>query len=72
MQERQNGEIRMGLRELRECFEEFSYTSNSATQALKKIAERLRQMAIDEQSVEYEHTLVGAYGNKQRRSYVVK
>lgn len=44
MQERQNGEIRMELRELRECFEEFNYTSESAAQALKKVAERLRQM----------------------------
>ena len=44
MQERQNGEIRMELRELRECFEESSYISGSAAQALKKIAERLRQM----------------------------
>ena len=58
MQKRQNGEKRMGLRELRECFEEFSYTSGSAAQALKEIAKRLRQMTIDEQSVEYEHTLV--------------
>ena len=32
----------MDLRELRESFEEFSYTSESAGQALKKIAERLR------------------------------
>ena len=56
MQKRQNGEKRMGLRELRECFEELSYTSESAAQALKKMAERLRQMTIDEQSVE--HTLV--------------
>ena len=64
MQKRQNGERRMELRELREGFEELSYTSESAAQALKKIAERLRQMTIDEQSVEHEHTLVGAYGNK--------
>lgn len=64
MQKRQNGERRMELRELREGFKEFSYTSNSAAQALKKVAERLRQMTIDEQFVEYEHTLVGAYGNK--------
>ena len=42
MQERQNGEIRMELRELRECFEEFSYTSESAGRALKKMVDRLR------------------------------
>ena len=42
MQERQNGEIRMGLRELRECFEEFSYVSDSAGKALKKMVDRLR------------------------------
>ena len=46
----------MGLRELRECFEELRYTSESAVKALKKIAERLRQVIIDEQPVE--HTLV--------------
>ena len=32
----------MDLRELRECFEEFSYTSESAAQAFKTIANRLR------------------------------
>ena len=32
----------MGLRELRECFEEFSYTSESAGKAFKKILDRLR------------------------------
>lgn len=58
MQKRQNGERRMELRELREGFEGFSYASNSAAWALKKIAKRLRQMTIDEQSIEYEHTLV--------------
>ena len=63
----------MGLRELRECFEELNYTSDSAAQALKKIAERLRQMTIDEQSVEYEHTLVGAYGiSKEEATWLNK
>ena len=32
----------MGLRELKECFEEFSYTSESAGRALKKMVDRLR------------------------------
>ena len=32
----------MDLRELRESFEEFNYTSESAGQALKKMADRLR------------------------------
>lgn len=32
----------MGLRELRECFEEFSYVSDSAGKALKKMVDRLR------------------------------
>lgn len=32
----------MELRELRECFEELSYTSESAGRALKKMADRLR------------------------------
>jgi len=35
-------EKRMELRELKEGFEEFSYTSESAAKVLKKIAERLR------------------------------
>ena len=32
----------MELRELRECFEEFSYASDSAGRALKKMVDRLR------------------------------
>ena len=32
----------MELRELREGFEEFSYASESAARALKKMADRLR------------------------------
>ena len=51
MQERQSGEIKMGLRELRECFEEFSYTSESAGKALKKMADRLRsQMFVSKEN----------------------
>lgn len=42
MQKKQNGEIRMDLRELRESFEEFSYTSESVAKAFKTIASRLR------------------------------
>ena len=42
MQKKSNGGMRMDLKELRESFEEFSYTSESAGRALKKIAERLR------------------------------
>lgn len=41
----------MGLRELRECFEEFS-----CGRALKQIVERIKVL-IDEESME-EHTLV--------------
>ncbi len=41
----------MGLRELRECFEEFSYTSESAGKALKKIAERLRSQMFGEDEI---------------------
>ena len=47
MQKRQNGERRMELRELRECFEEFSYTSESAGRALKKMADRLRSQMFE-------------------------
>lgn len=36
----------MELRELREGFEELSYTSDSLGQALKKIAERLRSQML--------------------------
>ena len=51
MQKRQNGEIRMGLRELRECFEEFSYTSESAGKALKKMVDRLRSQMFGEDEI---------------------
>lgn len=41
----------MELRELREGFEELSYTSESAGRALKKIAERLRsQMFVSREN----------------------
>ena len=43
MQKKQNGEIRMDLRELRKSSEEFNYTSESAAKALKTIASRLRR-----------------------------
>lgn len=46
MRKRQNGEKRMGLRELRECFEEFSYTLESAGRALKKMVDRLRSQML--------------------------
>lgn len=42
MQKRQNGGRRMELRELREDFEELSYTSESAGKALRKMLDRLR------------------------------
>lgn len=46
MQKRQNGEIRMGLRELIECFKQFGYTSDFTEQALKKMADRLRSQML--------------------------
>lgn len=47
MQKRQNGEIRMGLRELRESFEKFNYTSESVGKALRKMADRLRSQMFE-------------------------
>ena len=40
------------------AFDDLVFSSKKLGQALKKMSERLRQMTIDEQSVEYEHTLV--------------
>lgn len=36
----------MGLRELRECFEELSYTSESAGKVLKKMVDKLRSQML--------------------------
>lgn len=41
----------MGLRELRECFEEFSYTSETAGKALRKIADRLKSQMFGEDEI---------------------
>ena len=46
MQERQNGEIKMELKELIESFKGFSYAASNAGQALKTIVGRLRNQAF--------------------------